>query len=274
MLALCLAVLDAKPVKNELSLQRADALWVTPLFTFYVHEMDEDNALLAAAAIEAHSKIAKLPRAVKPESQPVSMFDGANHALFSEQQRRYNEGLPPFLMSPDTAAAFDRLRSQIVASAVRVLQTYQMSPAPEDLDGSQSVFIWATVHTQGSAHRTHFHENSGLSGVYYVQVPCGSGGIAFYDPRGGRPPFTSTHKHDPKEGELLVFPSWLQHSVTASSFSAECEAAEEWGSTESHGTDRSGALSWSPSEQHRVSFSFNFGRKWEDTNNLRHKLTT
>jgi hypothetical protein len=206
--------------------------------------MDEDKALLAAAAIEAYSKIAKLPLA----------HGGYNNALYFEQRRRHNEGLPPFLMSLNTTAAFDRLRSQIIASALRVLQAYQMSPAPEDLDGLQSFFMWATVHTQGSEHKIHNHPNAGLSGVYYVQVPCGSGGIAFYynkDPRGGR------RMHDPREGELLVFPSWLYHSVTASSFSAECEATEEWGSTESHGADRSGALSWSPSEQHRVSFSFN-----------------
>ena len=109
-------------------------------------------------------------------------------------------------MDDKAAAAYLHLQTHVHKAVIKVLQAYQMAPAPADSDPS-AVFLWASVHSNGSAHWAHFHERSGLSGVYYVQLPCGSGSLAFYDPRGSRPPFSRSYEHQPEEGEIVVFPS-------------------------------------------------------------------
>jgi uncharacterized protein (TIGR02466 family) len=85
---------------------------------------------------------------------------------------------------------------------------------------------WATVSAPGAAHRMHSHPNNFLSGVYYVQVGEGANTINFHDPRPQsgimRPPVTELTAYNTdqvvvrvEEGVLLLFPSWLPHSVDA-----------------------------------------------------------
>jgi uncharacterized protein (TIGR02466 family) len=88
---------------------------------------------------------------------------------------------------------------------------------------------WAMVNRKGSSTRAHLHPNSFFSGVCYLQVPAGSGAIAFLDPRSGaqmlQPPMRSDARGDhsgrvvqqPYPGLLLLFPSWLWHEVEPSS---------------------------------------------------------
>ena len=83
---------------------------------------------------------------------------------------------------------------------------------------------WANISPPGEAHGRHSHPNNFLSGVYYVTAPEGGDLITFYDPR-PQPPIMSP---PPKEiapvnagkasmkvevGDLILFPSWLFHSV-------------------------------------------------------------
>ncbi len=85
---------------------------------------------------------------------------------------------------------------------------------------------WANVNAPGAAHRAHAHPNNFLSGVYYVRVPAGADTLNFHDPRPQagilRPPVTAlTNENTDQvvvrvtEGTLLLFPSWLMHSVDA-----------------------------------------------------------
>ena len=88
---------------------------------------------------------------------------------------------------------------------------------------------WGMVNRQGHSTRAHLHPNSLLSGVVYLQVPEGSGALAFLDPRAGAqmlvPPWRTGAGEDvggrvrrlPTAGQLLVFPSWLWHEVEPSS---------------------------------------------------------
>lgn len=94
-------------------------------------------------------------------------------------------------------------------------------------DAVELTACWATVLAPGAAHRIHRHPNNFLSGVYYLQTCAGADTINFHDPRAQtgiiRPPVTALtavntdqvvlQVHD---GTLLVFPSWLEHSVDAS----------------------------------------------------------
>jgi uncharacterized protein (TIGR02466 family) len=81
---------------------------------------------------------------------------------------------------------------------------------------------WINLHDPGSFNVLHVHANVLLSGTYYIKVPEGSGAIRFRDPRPGvvLSPFIdggiNTCKDivlNPKEGQLVVFPNWLDHAV-------------------------------------------------------------
>jgi len=85
---------------------------------------------------------------------------------------------------------------------------------------------WATVLARGAAHKAHSHPNNFLSGVYYVRTRPGSDAINFHDPRTQagviRPPVVELTAENTDQvvvrvtnGTLLVFPSYLEHSVDA-----------------------------------------------------------
>ena len=84
--------------------------------------------------------------------------------------------------------------------------------------------MWAIINTGGAANLRHQHGNSTISGAYYVRAPKNCGNIVFYDPR---PAPVYSHPNvvnpnllnaqvnsiTPKEGALVLFPSYLDHSV-------------------------------------------------------------
>ena len=83
---------------------------------------------------------------------------------------------------------------------------------------------WATINAPGRGHPKHVHPNSFLSGVYYLQTQSGADTINFHDPRVQtaviRPPVTELVAANADQavisvtdGTLLLFPSWLEHSV-------------------------------------------------------------
>ena len=84
--------------------------------------------------------------------------------------------------------------------------------------------MWAIINKKGSLNQKHHHSNSDLSAAYYVAAKENCGDIIFYDPR----PAT-VYKHpiakepnilnatinsiSPEPGMLILFPSYLEHSV-------------------------------------------------------------
>ena len=100
--------------------------------------------------------------------------------------------------------------------------------------------MWSVINPPGSSNRAHIHPGCLWSGVYYVQTPENGGNIEFLDPRTQNlispPRFQPNKKRPkacwskvnftPKAGKLLIFPSWLYHSV-APNLSTEKGAASE-----------------------------------------------
>lgn len=91
---------------------------------------------------------------------------------------------------------------------------------------------WATVLARGAAHKVHHHPNNFLSGVYYVRTHPGANTINFHDPRPQtgiiRAPVVELTRENTdqvvvevKDGTLLLFPAWLQHSVDANASEEE-----------------------------------------------------
>lgn len=91
---------------------------------------------------------------------------------------------------------------------------------------------WAVMNRSGDTNAPHTHPGNLLSGAYYLHIPSGmtGGEIVFMDPRGNVNAYGSERKersglkapwdhpsvaHPPKQGDLLIFPSWLPHYVNA-----------------------------------------------------------
>lgn len=114
--------------------------------------------------------------------------------------------------------------------------------------------IWASVHDGGSTHPRHVHVGAAVSCVFYLHAPPGSGSICFFDPRGDIPPFERQIRHEPRGGDLLLFPPWLSHSV-ASSDTSDAPTSKLQRSWEEHSE---GEAADEPSSQPRISISFNY----------------
>ena len=116
---------------------------------------------------------------------------------------------------------FSGLVSCINAAAAKVMDFLKIGHEGFEITG-----CWANVNAPGAAHTIHSHPNNFLSGVYYVRTFNGAETINFHDPRLQtgiiRPPVAELTAENTdqvmlqvKNGTLLVFPSWLQHSVDA-----------------------------------------------------------
>lgn len=84
---------------------------------------------------------------------------------------------------------------------------------------------WASIMRHRVVHGLHLHPLSTISGTYYVQVPRGSAGLKFEDPRLER--FMAAPPRRPRArvnnrvwvtvparaGHLVLFESWLRHEV-------------------------------------------------------------
>ena len=106
-------------------------------------------------------------------------------------------------------------------AAAGVLQFLKIGAEAIEITG-----CWANLYAPGAAHRAHSHPNNYLSAVYYVRTWPGADTINFHDPRSQagviRPPVTVLTSANTdqvvvrvKNGTLLVFPSYMQHSVDA-----------------------------------------------------------
>ena len=92
---------------------------------------------------------------------------------------------------------------------------------------------WVNIMGRQAMHGLHLHPWSSLSGTYYVQVPRGSPGIKFEDPRLDRfmaaPPRRRDARLDERPwvtlpaiaGHIVLFESWLRHEVVHNPVAAE-----------------------------------------------------
>jgi len=82
--------------------------------------------------------------------------------------------------------------------------------------------MWACINKKHDQNLIHSHgERCHFSGVFYVEVPENSGDIVFRDPRPsatnaatrGLLSYGDCEHFTPHNGQLLIFPSWLDHFV-------------------------------------------------------------
>ena len=84
--------------------------------------------------------------------------------------------------------------------------------------------MWSIVNEGGALNQKHHHSNSDISAAYYVSAFENCGDIVFYDPRPARVYKSTVAKAPntlnatinsvkPESGLLVLFPSYLEHSV-------------------------------------------------------------
>lgn len=173
---------------------------VIPMFPTMVWQIQIEPGLRDAL----RARILEAVTALRADSPPLSAGQGWQ----SGQALHEREDFRPLTDCIDRAAA----------SILRFLRI-----------GSEHCEItgcWANVLAPGAAHKIHSHPNNFLSGVYYVCTHPGADTINFHDPRPQtgciRPPVVELTAENTdqvvvrvRDGTLLVFPSYLEHSVDA-----------------------------------------------------------
>ena len=111
------------------------------------------------------------------------------------------------------------LISCIDSTARTILQFLKVAYDSIEITG-----CWANINASGSSHAIYSHPNNFLSGTYYVRTHRGADSVNFHDPRPQtaiiRPPVTELTSQNTdqvvvtvSDGMLLMFPSYLAHSV-------------------------------------------------------------
>jgi uncharacterized protein (TIGR02466 family) len=131
---------------------------------------------------------------------------------------------------------FSVIRDRILEQGAQISRDLQYDPGCHlGIDS-----MWSIINGAGSHNKAHIHPGSIWSGVYYVQAPEGGGDIEFTDPRtehlmkqakfkpGQTRPMEAWTKvrFTPKPGKMIIFPSWLYHSVDPNLSTAEGLDAE------------------------------------------------
>ena len=142
-----------------------------------------------------------------------------------------------FLSSLDLIKA----RNNSVSKNVQVLDYHELSKCKEicekhlkifienTLDCKQEFYItnsWIARSRPGESHHVHFHPNSIISGVLYLQAEQNAGNIVLHHKSSLRNNFdftydvnsynifnSATWKFSVSTGQIIIFPSWVNHSV-------------------------------------------------------------
>ena len=112
--------------------------------------------------------------------------------------------MPSIMKMLDNAVQFYNSEDQVFSSML-------------ELDLVQ-IDYWANINQSGSRNTLHNHKTAQFSAVYYLQAED-TGGLIFYnsadimsDCNAGSP-FVRQYRINPKDGDLLLWPSWVPHEV-------------------------------------------------------------
>ena len=177
---------------------------VRSLFPTFLYEADiGDVALLAELAHSIRS---------------LARDDGAGKAWSREKNYAGYTSYASLADLPRRDPAFADLAKLLVRHAASFAEqaAFDLARKPR-LDS-----LWANLLKAGGHHSGHIHPHAIISGTFYVEVPAGSGGIRFEDPRlplmmAAPPRDGSFVTVQPRPGLLLLWESWLRHEVLAGS---------------------------------------------------------
>jgi uncharacterized protein (TIGR02466 family) len=130
----------------------------------------------------------------------------------------------------NVSPTFELLRHKLKRHVAAFARAVQWDLLGRELEMTD---CWISIMPRQVVHGLHLHPTSTVSGTYYVQVPAGSPGIKFEDPRLDRfmaaPPRKAEARREAKPwvtfpaavGQVLLFESWLRHEVAPNPVDAE-----------------------------------------------------
>jgi len=196
-------------------------LFATPMFRSNLHlkyapeEVKDINDKLSAAILEHYMESVRAyvggegnasaaPKAEEEEDGEYAINDD----FFAKQQE------VPFLPA---LPVMQELAKDFIVPSIKKYWRSVSSVDPklaDDIVDIQDFKLWATVNHWDISHQLHVHTGSIFSGVYYVKVPPTAGGFRAVDPRGHpQYPFQHSVTVNPEEGDLVIFPGWMPHTV-------------------------------------------------------------
>lgn len=183
-----------------------------------------------AGKSETSTRIECFPTAIwRFQLEGFEALNGALARFIHEEQQRDPAGVEGRSTLLGWHSVNHLHRSPEMTTFVAVLETKIAEVARAyKLDERQArlelATCWALVNGRHASGAAHCHPNAFLSGVYYVSTTPQAGAIHFHDPRPAAQmaaapvseyaPWTARQiSHQPQPGAMLIFPSWLHHSV-------------------------------------------------------------
>jgi uncharacterized protein (TIGR02466 family) len=106
------------------------------------------------------------------------------------------------------------------------VRDYQNKNAMNRIQEGYTYNWWTQDYKEGDIHNEHHHNVGQISGVYYVRANESAGGIMFRNPnpfveyghtmRESSPYSWQEYVYQPVKGRILMFPSYLKHTVLPS----------------------------------------------------------
>ena len=118
----------------------------------------------------------------------------------------------------------DWLYDHVINETKKALEYYTNENIDEEFkrvtenDKQISLVSWTNVNSPGSKNVIHDHKEFSFSAIYYVSAE-GTGPIIFKNPANllsnctNKSPFTRTVTIRPKNGHMILWPSWIPHEV-------------------------------------------------------------
>mmetsp|Transcript_56641 Transcript_56641/g.130171 ORF Transcript_56641/g.130171 Transcript_56641/m.130171 type:complete len:328 (-) Transcript_56641:100-1083(-) len=88
-------------------------------------------------------------------------------------------------------------------------------PKKAEIPKDYRTFVWAEVFRQNDAKRPHVHPGAVVAGTFLAALGTNAKSTLYFDDvRGVNAPFGRTHEGDLKEGDIILYPSWVSHFIT------------------------------------------------------------
>tara|TARA_R100000329_G_C7542364_1_gene191519 strand:+ start:75 stop:599 length:525 start_codon:yes stop_codon:yes gene_type:complete len=130
------------------------------------------------------------------------------HEFICSHSTVEDENVPGTLQTPFSyKPLLDLKEFQLVVEYVEsiILSTKKIPWISKDNRWSLDLLTWwAMIYNHGSFQAAHHHDPAHWSFVYYVNTPKGSSPFIFEE---------SNKKIKPKEGDVILFPAWINHRV-------------------------------------------------------------
>jgi uncharacterized protein (TIGR02466 family) len=164
---------------------------------------------------------------IKDSDRPGQIWSAKN---YKNGYTSYGSNQSGFDRLHKVSSTFLALEKSIDKHVAQFIKSLDFDIKPRDL---AMTHCWVNIMGQDSAHSSHAHPLSVISGTFYVDIPKGASTLKFEDPRMNlfmnSPPIKDKAKRPhqriveikPVSGYLVLFESWLKHEVPANATKKE-----------------------------------------------------